>query len=432
MKNDGYRALRTLFGAPDENGKLDFGADRLIRLLAGVLSNQAPAGDDAGKSDYLNSLCRYLQGKALSERLYQEFFDILHANGVTPEKLDPAKLSKVEKFLLGNMLQLCAAIKETIAQELKNNNLSVTPLAAQIAAKLPESKVDLPEFIRAVAASDRFSGGRAFRFDGERLLAVHPDSCKATEKFFGFPGVRANIADHFADFGEGKTNIPLLIHSLPGYGKTSMTISYALADGRNTLILASPEALAGKLWHRLTSLLAARRDRRFILFFDDIEPDKINWYNFRTEVGGAFTLPENILVVLASNYEFPASILSRGRSVTFPVFDELRCAEMIGDFLRDFGLRSPSEKLVSLLGADYTESFGQKKFTELSPRTLMRHLTVYGQSREKRKLLAEMADGEMITKPDPTLFYEFNINLMRTLYGDDYIDRLREQKLREL
>lgn len=431
MKNHSCRALRTLFARPDEKGNLVFGADKFIQQLAGVLNGESACGS-AGKSDYLNELSRILAGKPIADRLYPEFFDILHSHNIAPEKIDPDQLSETEKFLIYNMLELAVAIKKTISDELKSDPLAVIPEVVTLASTLPDDTLDLAGFIHSVAASDRFSGGRAFRFDGEKVLPVAPDSCKATGKFFGFPGVRAVIADHFKDFGSGRTNIPLLIHSLPGYGKTSMTISYALADKSNTLILASPEALSGQLWHRLTSLLASRRDRRFILFFDDIEPENINWYNFRTEVGGAFSLPENILIVLASNYEFPASILSRGRSVTFPVFDELRCAEMIGDFLRDFGLHEPPEKLISLLGADYTESFGQKKFTELSPRTLMRHLTVYGQSKEKRKLLAEMADGEMITRPDPTLFYEFNINLMRTLYGDDYIARLREQKLREL
>ena len=40
--------------------------------------------------------------------------------------------------------------------------------------------------------------------------------------------------------------------------------------------------------------------------------------------------------------------------------------------------------------------------------------------------------GQMITRPDAELFYSFNINLMRSLYGDEYIARLREEKLKAL
>ena len=74
----------------------------------------------------------------------------------------------------------------------------------------------------------------------------------------------------------------------------------------------------------------------------------------------------------------------------------------------------------------------QKKFSELSPRTLIRYLSIYAQDRNKRRLIAEMAMGQMITRPDAELFYAFNINLMRALYGDEYIARLREEKLKNL
>jgi hypothetical protein len=105
---------------------------------------------------------------------------------------------------------------------------------------------------------------------------------------------------------------------------------------------------------------------------------------------------------------------------------------MIEDFLLDFGLKSPPQNLVNLIGADYTEDFGQKKFTELSPRTLMRYLTVYSNDQRKRRNIAEMAMGPIVTKPVGELFYEFNIELMRSLYGEEYIQKLLKEKLRSL
>ena len=210
-----------------------------------------------------------------------------------------------------------------------------------------------------------------------------------------------------------------------------MTVSYAMAVENTVLVLPEPEALE-RSWDDLIAPLARRPDHKFIIFFDDIDPRSVDWYNFRTNVGGAFSLPGNIMPVLSSNFEFPASILSRGRKVSYPVFDELRCTEMIEDFLKDFGLKSLPPNLVSLIGADYTEEFGQKKFSELSPRTLIRYLSIYAQDRNKRRLIAEFAMGQMITRPDAELFYSFNINLMRSLYGDEYIARLREEKLKNL
>ncbi len=424
MKNS---AFFTLFGKINANGKLKIVDQPLLRLLAGFFTPDA-----ADRVNLINAVGRELAGESLATALYREFFDLLIAGNADPAAL--ASGAEPEKFYLDKFMSVALTLGQEIRAGIERSAEDIFPQARQLAAGLPA--VDTPktraELAAAVVAADRFSDGSCFAFTGEKLVPAKPDSRKPTSKFFGFPGVRAILADHFRDFAAGISHVPLLIHSLPGYGKTSMTISFALETPGNIVVLAPPEALCGAEWKQLTALLAARKDKRIVLFFDDIEPDQVDWYAFRTHVGGAFSLPEHILPVLSSNYEFPANILSRGRAVTFPIFDELRCAEMIEDFLRDFGLKNPPERLVMLLGADYTEAFGQKKYTELSPRTLMRHLTVYHQSQSKRRQLAELAEGELITKPDPTLFYEFNINLMRHLYGDEYIARLREEKLRNL
>ena len=424
------RSFFTLFGKIDSRGRLVIPDQPVLRLVAGFF--QDAKDRRASDADIINALSRELGGEMLVSALGREFFDLLVSGGVDPARLTDD--TEREKFYLDNFMQVLLELATAIDAEIRRVPGEIFPQARNLArglpiADTPESRAELAEKVRA---ADRFAGGSCFAFTGEKLIPVTPDSRKPIGKFFGFPGVRAILADHFQDFAAGISHVPLLIHSLPGYGKTSMTISFALENPGNIVVLAPPEALDSANWKRLTALLAARPDKRIVLFFDDIEPDRVDWYAFRTHVGGAFSLPEHILPVLSSNYEFPASILSRGRSVTFPVFDELRCAEMIEDFLRDFGLKNPPERLVMLLGADYTEAFGQKKYTELSPRTLMRHLEVYHRSQSKRRQLAELAEGELITKPDPTLFYEFNINLMRSLYGDDYIARLREEKLRNL
>ena len=92
----------------------------------------------------------------------------------------------------------------------------------------------------------------------------------------------------------------------------------------------------------------------------------------------------------------------------------------------------PPANLISMIAADYTEEFGQKRFTELSPRTLMRYLKIYETDPGKRRTMMTLSTGEVITRPDGELFYEFNINLMRSLYGDTYIQQLLKERLREL
>ena len=257
------------------------------------------------------------------------------------------------------------------------------------------------------------------------------DSAKPLDRFFGYPGVRSAFRDHFSKFAAGKTNLPLLVNSLPGHGKTSLTVSHVLAQPGLVLILPEPEALE-RGWCELVEPLAARPDHRFVLFFDDIDPRHTDWYQFRTNVGGAFSLPENVMPVLSANYEFPANILSRGRKVSFPVFDEVRCMEMVEDFLSGFGVKRTAKNLISIISADYTEEFSQKKFTELSPRSLIRYLSGYEHDRIKRKTMVELSFGPMITRPDAELFYEFNIELMRSLYGEEYIQKLLKERLKAL
>ena len=424
----GQAAFRLLFTSPDGAGGVTVSGSGFLELLHGLIELEGRSGNPGGAvaADYCNEIFRRY-GAGASGELLCALFDSFTAAGVRPEELRTRAFTPTVAFLIDETCALLLLLRQ-IRQDLPGFGL--LPGAESIFADL--DLVDGPETLAAaIAGADRFLRGRVFRFIRDRFIPAKADSAKPVEKFFGFPGVRAIFQDHFRKYAEGISNIPLLINSLPGYGKTSMTISYALAEPEVVLILPEPEALEED-WHALMAPLTARRDLKFVVFFDDIDPRSINWYKFRTHVGGAFTLPPNVNVALSANYEFPPSILSRGRRVSFPVFDEVRCQEMVEDFLRDFGLRTIPGNLVSLIAADYTEEFGQHKFTELSPRTLMRYLEIYQKSTVKRRNIVEVAMGPMITRPDPELFYEFNIELMRSLYGEDYIKRLLKERLKNL
>ena len=430
-------ALDTLFASPDDGGALSLPAGRFFVLVAGLLDRAAgitpaaPGHRIASCVDYINAIEIEFGADEAERMLLEEMFEAAVKHKVLPEVLE--KEEETPRFLLKAVLNVTTALRALTSVLPQDERARMLPSAARLFSGLPS--LDDPGAYAAAAAAlagrDRFRTQRVFRWVNGQLVASELNSAKPLKSFFGFHGVRAIFQDHFRDFSLGRTNIPLLVYSLPGYGKTSMTVSYAMAAENTVLILPEPEALE-RAWNDLIGILALRPDHRFIIFFDDIDPRNVDWYNFRTNVGGAFSLPKNIMPVLSSNFEFPASILSRGRKVSYPVFDELRCTEMIEDFLRDFGLKTLPANLVSLIGADYTEEFGQKKFSELSPRTLIRYLSIYAQDREKRRLIAELAMGQMITRPDAELFYSFNIDLMRSLYGDEYIARLREEKLRSL
>ncbi len=278
------------------------------------------------------------------------------------------------------------------------------------------------------ANEDKFFAGRVFLHNHGQFLPLNLKNIRPVDSFYGYQAARKTFLDHFGEFAHGNSNLPLLISSLPGLGKTQMTISHSLHYPEITLILATPEDLSSGLENLIRSL-DNHPARRFMVFFDDIDVPQMNWYDFRTHVGGAFSLPDNISFTIAANQQFPANISSRGRGFLFPIFDEIRCQEMIGDFLLSSGIKSPSPELISVIAADYVESFGQKFFEELSPRTLVRYLSSFRTDSAKRKRMLEASKNDVIPRPDPQVFYDENLKLMRAIYGDSVLDDIRNKEL---
>ena len=428
---DAAAALRTLFADDQKSlrdGKIIFNSTcpAVLEMLYLAFSAE---NESAGTVAALNGIVSLTPGKPLLELLEHEFFEML-----VRRKIDIADFLKPHTvgneqicFFRDMFLEVEAGIFEL------RNSCSSKHLNPAVRGALAGRSVlaETPEkVVKMALLRDPFSSSRTFRYlNGE----FHPCNIASVpvKKFFGFSGVRQKFDEHLSGFAAGKGNVPLLVSSLPGQGKTQFSIAYTLNLPELTLVFAEPETLSENL-EELIGALALRKRRKFVVFFDDIEPEKIDWYGFRTNVGGSAALPENIIFILASNYHFPINILSRGREITFPVFDEMRCTEMVEDFLSDFGLKNANENLASVIGAGYIEDFGQKKFTELSPRTLIRYLEKFRQDAQLRKKMLDMSHQEMIVKPDAQLFYEFNIKLLRQLYGESYIDELREEKLRNI
>lgn len=269
---------------------------------------------------------------------------------------------------------------------------------------------------------------RICRFEQGKLLPVSISNIRPVDGFYGYRSARQTFLEHFGAFAGGKSNLPLLISSLPGLGKTQMTISHCIHYPEITLILATPDALDRGL-EELIRTLAALPDKKFMVFFDDIDVPQMDWYNFRTFVGGAFPLPQNISFTIAANQTYPANISSRGRGFAFPIFDELRCQEMIEDFLTANGIRQPTGNLIAVIAADYVEQFGQKMFEELSPRTLVRYLEQFAADNAKKRRMLDSSRQDVIPHPDPQVFYDENLKLMRAVYGEEIIEKMRNKEL---
>ena len=205
--------------------------------------------------------------------------------------------------------------------------------------------------IAKLSSDDPFAHGRIFRHQDGAFVPLELPSIRSADEFYGYQSVRRMFQEHFRAFSEGRNNLPLLISSLPGLGKTQMSIAYSLSFPDITLIIPRPGDLAAGL-EPLIAELAVWTNHKFMLFFDDIDVSKTDWYYFRTNIGGTFSLPENITLTIASNQRFPANISSRGRGCEFPMFDEIRCQEMILDFLSAKGLRGNlARKFLKLVSA---------------------------------------------------------------------------------
>ena len=441
----GRTALRTVFldflHSDPARGELCFREDParpLAATLDRVFTLAVAAGKQGGKAEEeaflfgINALVSLTPARPLAAALEDAFFELAADRGLDLRDWLKSRGPGREQleFYRSNLLTVLAALT-ALKTLLPERHPGLNP-AARGCLGGGSVFTETPEKIVAVAElRDPFQESRVFRYAEGAFAPVTLEGVRTPGEFCGYQGVRGKFQEHLGDFAAGKTNVPLLISSLPGLGKTQFSIAYTLERDALTLILAEPEALSGEL-RTLIALLRKRRHRRFVVFFDDIEPEKIDWYGFRTNVGGSAMLPENILFILATNGQFPVNIVSRGREVAFPVFDEVRCMEMVEDFLLSFGLRNVNENLTAVIASSYIEDFGQKKFTELSPRTLMRYLEHYRSDSALRKRILALSQQEMIVRPDAQVFYEFNIRSLRALFGDSYIDRLREEQLKAL
>jgi len=425
-------ALRTLFADEQKSLRSDtviFHSSRQAVLDMLYLAFTAGNASGGRVCAALNEIVSLTPGQPLLEVLEHEFYEMLVrrkldiTDYLKPHTVGFEQISFFRELFL-DVESGISELRKLRSEKLLNPAVHGCLAGKSILHQPPEKVVEI------AIMRDPFSCSRTFRYLKNQFLPCNISSVPS-EKFFGFNGVRQKFDEHLSNFAAGKGNVPLLVSSLPGQGKTQFSIAYTLNLPELTLVFAEPETLSENL-EELIGALALRKRRKFVVFFDDIEPEKIDWYGFRTNVGGSAALPENIIFILASNYHFPINILSRGREITFPVFDEMRCTEMVEDFLSDFGLKNANENLASVIGAGYIEDFGQKKFTELSPRTLIRYLEKFRQDAQLRKKMLDMSHQEMIVKPDAQLFYEFNIKLLRQLYGESYIDELREEKLRNI
>ena len=403
--------------------------EKELDLLDNPDKSDIKKGSDCDSVDYLNMLMSQNSSETLAEILITGVLDIMtagrlfvidkdidiHEDDILHYQLKHAEMILQDGVsILKDYFALIKDSDKSGPDRIRPGvELFLTP--GSLANEAKKSKITLAEKLRSKALEvDPFRTSRVFRFSNQEFISSDLISIRAVSDFFGYKNIRDLFYKYFSDFSLKGENFPLLISSLPGLGKTHFTIAYTLFFDDLTLILPEPGDLERPL-ETILSQLARRKNRKFVIFFDDVDTRKIDWYNFRTLVGGSFVLPDNISIVIASNYEFPANISSRGRGLTFPIFDEIACSEMVGDFLKHMGMKHPPESLIAVIAADYVEEFGQNAFEELSPRTLARYLEQYNNNAAKRAKMLAMSREDLIAQPDSQIFYEANLKVTERL-----------------
>ncbi len=434
--------LKTVLMAMAEDLELIYGNSEPATRFFEVVDKRADS------IDYINRMCFFCRDKSFEHNLEAAIMDLAAAEDDFFGDLNAREKGRREfaRYRFSHAARLCDACSTLIPDylnllEMLSGEGDVIPrvypqgyslLCRNSLFILPDKRImpsRIAKFRELAERADPFSVGRTFRYVNGVFRPVTLNSIRPVEKFYGYLEVKELYLKHLTAFVNGEANIPLLITSLPGLGKTHFSISYSLHFPELILILPEPEDLESGLVE-LINRLARRKNHKFVVFFDDVDPRNIDWYYFRTNVGGSFVLPDNVILLAASNYFFPPNICSRGREVRFPMFDETACKGMIYDYLRSLKLRNPSPDLISVMAADYQEEFGQKIYAELSPRTMVRYLDIYDRDPQKRKRMLEMSKGDVITKPDPQMFTEFNVKLVRQLYGEEGLEELRNQMLK--
>ncbi len=406
---------------------IDSELGQLSRKNAGSrMSELSGTGPDS--IDYINSLVSQCRKQSFSDVLIAAIIESATLEQTRPDEKKDDEMVKFKLAhgdrLVKSGIRLMVDYVELLSK-MDKSAASLTRLSPSFKNKISSSeifnsKTDLSsmminELQERFQKMDPFlSGDRTFRILESKFIPAKLGPVRPVNQFYGFLSAKEFFRKYLSGFSLKGENFPLLITSLPGLGKTHFTISYTLSFDNLTLVLCEPHDLEKPLVD-IIEILGKRSNRRFVLFFDDVDTRKIDWYYFRTNIGGSCVLPENITVIIASNYDYPANILSRGRGFTFPFFDEITCQEMVLDFLMSMGMKSPRKELVSVIAADYVEDFGQHVFEELSPRTLVRYLERYHNDPVKRKKALDLSKQDVITAPDAMCFYEANQKVIQRL-----------------
>lgn len=237
------------------------------------------------------------------------------------------------------------------------------------------------EFLQSNLRSSRVAG--AFEYRDGTFVPYHLRQVKPLNKFFGYPLTKKRLKEHFESFILGNPTSPILMDGPPGIGKTELLLTFS-NQYLIPVVVADPEYIEKSLPRLLVNL--GERPQKSLLFFDDIDPEKVNWHYFRASVSGTGEIPKNVSIAIVTNYQFPENIKSRGTYIPIPEFTRSVALDIIKDYLNSVKIQKP--EFAELLLTSYLRSFkSARTSTEISPRSLVRHMDDMMSSIEKKQKL---------------------------------------------
>ena len=277
-----------------------------------------------------------------------------------------------------------------------------------IALAGPVSSGMIDRLREGLKSRDAFARGRTYRPVHDELLPGTLGDIRSLGDFYGYLREKEFFEAHFAPFLAGEKVPPLLVTGVPGVGKTQLTIAFALSMPEVILVNAGPEHLEAP-FERLMTMLDAHPYRRFIVFFDDLDPDSVDWSTFRNQVDGFLPYPRNTAIVLATNSRYPARILSRCKAFALRPMGPEVCKEFVADYLNEHRWMSqPYPNLVSTVASDFASMFKRGVLNDLTPRSLIRYFETLENDKDKIRSLVRESLEEIVRVPPEEAFTESN------------------------
>ena len=277
------------------------------------------------------------------------------------------------------------------------------------------------ELVRLIRQNDSFSHGQVYESHNGRITQSDIGNLTPLGMFYGYQKEKGFFDNTLWEFTDNKLAQPVIITGFQGFGKTHFIHAYGTEYAGLTMIRAGNTELDQHFPGLIDELTNRYHYRRFMLFFDDVKPHLVNWEYFKPLVDGQQPFPENVMIVMASNYEFPPPITSRAKNMTFGPMTAKLCYQMIEDYLHKNGMKTLEEEAelsgvepdiikkrrrhgICAIVNNYVIEYKRGAYSELTGRSLASYLDTFNDNVAKLKSLMTTGMSREVQLTDEEVF----------------------------